>query len=230
MLSYLLNLFEIWQRIHFWPIFIIWTAENFYHQCELLDVCVPLQFSRFDYIFFSFFYRILSKIETKTKFPFIFCITLNSGIRLNISAKTHPIAHISTAGPYFDEPYKSSGALYHLLATYFISSIFIILDTKKTMLFFHSNCEIISIILYKILGVNMICPHFEYKFGLVQSQLFLAHRFRQSVNSPVLCPVKTRHVCIRIQNDIFQSINRYQSLDKNKSILLTLCMIPILCI
>lgn len=144
MLSYLLNLFEIWQRIHFWPIFIIWTAENFYHQRELLDVCVPLQFSRFDF-FFSFIYRISLKIETKTQFPLLFCITLNSGIRLNISAKTHPIAHISTAGPYFDEPYRSSGALYHLLATYFISSIFIILD-KKTMLFFHSNRKMISII------------------------------------------------------------------------------------
>lgn len=143
MLSYLLNLFEIWQRIHFWPIFIIWTAENFYHQCELLDVCVPLQFSRF--VFFFVYLQNFSKNWNKNQISVeIFCITLNSGIRLNISAKTHPIAHISTAGPYFDEPYRSSGALYHLLATYFISSIFIILD-KKTMLFFHSNREMISI-------------------------------------------------------------------------------------
>lgn len=192
MLSYLLNLFEIWQRIHFWPIFIIWTTENFYHQRELFDVCVPLQFSRFD--FFSFIYRIYLKIETKTQFPLLFCITLNSGIRLNISAKTHPIAHISTAGPYFDEPYRSSGALYHLLATYFISSIFIILDKKNDALFSFKSQNDFDYISYKILGVNMICPHFEYKFELVQSQLFLAHHFRQSVNSPVLCPVKTRHV------------------------------------
>lgn len=45
-------------------------------------------------------------------------ITLNSGIRRNISAKTHPTAHISTCVPYLDEPYNSSGARYHRLATY----------------------------------------------------------------------------------------------------------------
>lgn len=114
--SYLLNLFKIRQQIHFRPIFFIWATENFYHQCELLDVGIPLKFSQFNILFNPAFCR-----KRRCCFLFalqIFQFTLNSGIRLNISANTHPIAHISTAGPYFDEPYSNSGARYHRLATY----------------------------------------------------------------------------------------------------------------
>lgn len=43
--------------------------------------------------------------------------TLNNGIPRNISANTHPIAHISTERQYFELPHSNSGARYQRLAT-----------------------------------------------------------------------------------------------------------------
>lgn len=49
--------------------------------------------------------------------------TLNNGTERNISANTHPAAHVSMPGPYFELPHNNSGALYHRLATFKIISL-----------------------------------------------------------------------------------------------------------
>ena len=45
----------------------------------------------------------------------------NKGELLSISPKIHPTAHMSTAESYNLAPYKSSGARYHLVATFQIT-------------------------------------------------------------------------------------------------------------
>ena len=74
------------------------------------------------------------------------------------SQKTQPIAHTSTGVPYCVSPTKSSGALYHLVATYSVKFSFwtnILAKPKSHSL--TTFCFVIKI----FSGLTSLCIHFK---------------------------------------------------------------------